>query len=195
MEHTNLMTKAERMAIRGAARDLHERFRGIFGEETIEALLHSSYAELADTATVRNWLCLGAERFARQRLQALAHARIEAAGRVPSVLFLCVHNAGRSQMALGWFTHLAGERVLAWSGGSEPAARINPGAVAAMAEAGIDISAETKSGSSETRSSTKSKASSTRLRLRSVRCVRGSRAPGRHRPAGPPAGRPSRPIG
>ncbi len=74
MEHTNLMTKAERMAIRGAARDLHERFRGIFGEETIEALLHSSYAELADTATVRNWLCLGAERFARQRLQALAHA-------------------------------------------------------------------------------------------------------------------------
>ena len=74
MEQTHLMTKAERMAIRGAARDLHERFRGIFGEETIEALLHSSYAELADTATVRNWLCLGAERFARQRLQALAHA-------------------------------------------------------------------------------------------------------------------------
>jgi arsenate reductase len=142
MEHTHLMTKSERMAIRGAARDLHEQFRGIFGEETIEALLHSSYAELAATATVRNWLCLGAERFARQRLQALAHARIEAAGRVPSVLFLCVHNAGRSQMALGWFTHLAGERALAWSGGSEPAARVNPDAVAAMAEAGIDISAE-----------------------------------------------------
>jgi arsenate reductase len=142
MEHTHLMTKAERLALRGAAGDLHERFRGIFGEETIEALLHSSYAELAATATVRNWLCLGAERFALQRLQALAHARIEAAGRVPSVLFLCVHNAGRSQMALGWFTHLAGERALAWSGGSEPAARVNPGAVAAMAEAGIDISAE-----------------------------------------------------
>jgi arsenate reductase (thioredoxin) len=142
MEHANLMTNAERLALRGAARDLHERFRGIFGEETIEALLHSSYAELAATATVRNWLSAGPERFARQRLQALAHARIEAAGRVPSVLFLCVHNAGRSQMALGWFTHLAGERALAWSGGSEPAARVNPGAVAAMAEAGIDISAE-----------------------------------------------------
>lgn len=142
MEQTHVMNNAERMALRGSARDLHERFRGIFGEETIEALLHSSYAELAATATVRNWLCLGAERFARQRLQALAHARIEAAGRVPSVLFLCVHNAGRSQMALGWFTHLAEDRAVAWSGGSEPAARVNPGAVAAMAEAEIDISAE-----------------------------------------------------
>ena len=57
----------------------------------------------------------------------------------PSVLFLCVHNAGRSQMALGWFTHLAGDRAVAWSSGSEPAAEVNPAAVAAMAEAGIDI--------------------------------------------------------
>ena len=56
-----------------------------------------------------------------------------------NVLFLCVHNAGRSQMALGWFEHLAGGRALAWSGGSEPAASVNPVAVAAMAEVGIDI--------------------------------------------------------
>jgi arsenate reductase len=60
----------------------------------------------------------------------------------PGVLFLCVHNAGRSQMALGWFRHLAGERAVAWSGGSEPAAAVNPAAVAAMAEVGIDISHE-----------------------------------------------------
>src|SRR6266852_6915266 len=132
MEQTHVMTNATRIALRGAARDLHEQFRGIFGEETIEALLHSSYAELAATATVRNWLCIGAERFARQRLQALAHARFEAVGRVPSVLFLCVHNAGRSQMALGWFTHLAGGRAVAWSGGSEPASEISPAAIAAM---------------------------------------------------------------
>ena len=96
MEQTHVMTNATRIALRGAARDLHEQFRGIFGEETIEALVLSSYAELAATATVRNWLCVGAERFARQRLWALAHARIEAVGRVPSVLFLCVHNSGRS---------------------------------------------------------------------------------------------------
>ena len=60
----------------------------------------------------------------------------------PSVLFLCVHNAGRSQMALGWFGHLAGARATAWSGGSDPAGEINASAVAAMAEVGIDISKE-----------------------------------------------------
>jgi protein-tyrosine-phosphatase len=58
----------------------------------------------------------------------------------PSVLFLCVHNAGRSQMAAGWLHHLAGDRVQVHSGGSEPAAHVNPAAVAAMAEVGIDIS-------------------------------------------------------
>ena len=63
-------------------------------------------------------------------------------GDVPAVLFLCVHNAGRSQMALGWFRRLAGDRAVAWSGGSEPADAINPSAVAAMAEVGIDITGE-----------------------------------------------------
>lgn len=57
----------------------------------------------------------------------------------PTILFLCVHNAGRSQMALGWAEHLAGERARVLSGGSEPAERINPVAVEAMAELGIDI--------------------------------------------------------
>ena len=66
----------------------------------------------------------------------------EAGDGVPVVLFLCVHNAGRSQMALGWFNHLAGDRALALSGGSEPATEVNPAAIAAMAEVGIDISEE-----------------------------------------------------
>ncbi len=57
----------------------------------------------------------------------------------PSVLFLCVHNAGRSQMASGWLRALAGDRVDVFSGGSEPAEMVNPTAVEAMAEAGIDI--------------------------------------------------------
>ena len=61
---------------------------------------------------------------------------------MPAVLFLCVHNAGRSQMALGWFNHLAGDRAIAWSGGSEPGTEVNPAAVAAMAEVGIDITGE-----------------------------------------------------
>ena len=61
---------------------------------------------------------------------------------LPTVLFLCIHNAGRSQMALGWFNHLAGGRAVAYSGGSEPADELNPAAVAAMAEVGIDIAGE-----------------------------------------------------
>ncbi len=60
----------------------------------------------------------------------------------PAVLFLCTHNAGRSQMALGYFTHYAGDNAVAWSGGSEPANEINPAAVAVMAEVGIDITGE-----------------------------------------------------
>lgn len=59
----------------------------------------------------------------------------------PRVLFLCTHNAGRSQMALGWFTRLAGSRAVASSGGSSPASTVHAAAVAAMAEVGIDISA------------------------------------------------------
>ena len=59
-----------------------------------------------------------------------------------TVLFVCVHNAGRSQMAAGYLTHLAGDRVTVLSAGSEPADQINPTAVQAMAEEGIDITAE-----------------------------------------------------
>ncbi|MEU8172098.1 arsenate reductase ArsC [Microbispora hainanensis] len=61
---------------------------------------------------------------------------------MPSVLFVCVHNAGRSQMAAGWLAHLAGERVQVRSAGSAPREQVNPVAVDAMREVGIDISAE-----------------------------------------------------
>ncbi|OBJ67000.1 phosphotyrosine protein phosphatase [Mycobacterium asiaticum] len=60
----------------------------------------------------------------------------------PAVLFLCTHNAGRSQMAMGFLKHIAGDRVTVYSGGSEPAQQVNPAAVAAMAEKGIDIASE-----------------------------------------------------
>jgi arsenate reductase len=61
---------------------------------------------------------------------------------VTTVLFVCVHNAGRSQMAAGWLRHLAGDRVEVLSAGSAPAGTINPVAVEAMAEVGIDIAAQ-----------------------------------------------------
>jgi protein-tyrosine-phosphatase len=78
----------------------------------------------------------------RRRLEAPARVEGTGADGMPIVLFLCTHNAGRSQMALGWFEHLAAGRAIAWSGGSEPAHQINPSAVAAMAEVGIDITGE-----------------------------------------------------
>jgi arsenate reductase len=61
----------------------------------------------------------------------------------PTVLFVCVHNAGRSQMAAGWLKQLAGDRIEIWSAGSEPADQINPTAIEVMREVGIDISGET----------------------------------------------------
>ena len=61
----------------------------------------------------------------------------------PSVLFVCVHNAGRSQMAAGWLRHLAGDRIEVRSAGSAPAETINPAAVGAMREVGIDITDQT----------------------------------------------------
>lgn len=60
----------------------------------------------------------------------------------PAVLFLCIHNAGRSQMALGFFEHYAAGRAVGYSGGSEPAASLNPAAIEAMAELGIDIASK-----------------------------------------------------
>jgi arsenate reductase (thioredoxin) len=62
---------------------------------------------------------------------------------VPSVLFVCVHNAGRSQMAAGWLRHYAGDTVEVRSAGSEPADQVNPAAVEAMREVGIDITGQT----------------------------------------------------
>lgn len=132
----------QRPALTGAAHRLAEEFAGTFSEETIELFLLTSYDQFAGRATVVNFLPLMAERFARQRLRALAKVEGNASAGLPVVLFLCVHNAGRSQMALGWFNHLAGGRAVAWSGGSAPGAEVNPAAVAAMAEAGIDITEE-----------------------------------------------------
>jgi arsenate reductase len=140
MVESDVISPGVRRALSNVARDLHERFSGVFGQETIDALVTDSYARLAETATVSRWLVLGTERFARERLEALIHAESRQAHKVPGVLFLCTHNAGRSQMALGWFTHLAGDRAVAWSGGSEPESQLNRAAVEAMAEVGIDIS-------------------------------------------------------
>ncbi len=136
------LTIEQQRSLRSAAVNLQRDFDGVFSIETIEQFLATSYEQFATNATIVTFLPLMAERFARQRLKALA--KIEGLTRdgLPTVLFLCVHNAGRSQMALGWFNHLAGGRAVAWSGGSEPGKEVNPSAVMAMAEVGIDIAQE-----------------------------------------------------
>ena len=87
------------------------------------------------------WLPVLIERFTRDRLKALA--RLDHPGDVkPAVLFLCDHNAGRTQIAAGWLRHLAADRVDVFSGGTAPAADTNQAVVESMAAVGIDISTE-----------------------------------------------------
>jgi arsenate reductase len=130
------------VALKSAAARLADQFEGTFNSETIERFLHSSYDEFGKGVKVVNFLPLLAERFARQRLQALARVEGLSSDGRPVVLFLCTHNAGRSQMAMGFFEQFAGDAAVAWSGGSEPGHELNAAVVAAMAERGIDISSE-----------------------------------------------------
>jgi arsenate reductase len=132
----------ERQVLKSAAERLHSEFAGTATDVAIERVLYSSYNKLADRATLRDFLVLLAERFARHRLRALAKLEGKLTELRPIVLFLCSNNAGRSQMAMGFFTHFAGDAAIAWSGGSQPKDQINPAAVAAMAERGIDIADE-----------------------------------------------------
>lgn len=136
------LTTAEKLQIRGAAERLKRRFEGQLNTETIERFMNESLDTLILQAKTSTWVPLLAERFARDRLRALVRLESDATTLSPSVLFLCVHNAGRSQIAAGWMRHLAGDDVDVFSGGSEPADQVNQAAVAAMAEKGIDISGE-----------------------------------------------------
>jgi protein-tyrosine-phosphatase len=121
---------------------LAAQYAGTFDRATVTRFVESSYDQLAGTASTMAFVPLLAERFARQRLDAAARNASPEDGAPPVVLFLCVHNAGRSQMALGWLNHLAHGRAVGWSGGSEPGNEVNPSAVKAMAEVGIDITGE-----------------------------------------------------
>jgi arsenate reductase len=136
------LTTAEQLQIREAAERLKRRFDGQLNTETIERFMDDSLDTLVQRATNSTWVPLLAERFVQDRLRALVRLESLDTTLVPSVLFLCVHNAGRSQMAAGWMRHLGGESVDVFSGGSEPAESVNRAAVEAMAEKGIDIATE-----------------------------------------------------
>ena len=121
--------------------DLATEFRGIFSRETIERFVAESLDQFASTR-ITTYLPVLAHRFARERLQALGQVEGTIAKIVPEVLFVCVHNAGRSQMAASLLTARARGRVHVRSAGSAPAEAINPAVVEAMSELGIDVSEE-----------------------------------------------------
>jgi len=122
-----------------AAADLAERYTGVFTPQTVERYVFESYTALRRTARVTTHLTTLATRFATDRLSALAQAHGAVAKDVPEVLFVCVHNAGRSQMAAALLDKRAAGAVHVRSAGSSPIAAINPAVVTVMAELGIDL--------------------------------------------------------
>jgi arsenate reductase (thioredoxin) len=124
-----------------AIASLAEEFRGIFSLETVERYVDESIDRMSG-ARVVDFIPLFVHRFARERLRALAQAQGSIVKDVPEVLFVCVHNAGRSQMAAALLDHHAKGSVHVRSAGSDPADQINPAVVAAMAEWGIDLAQE-----------------------------------------------------
>ena len=118
-----------------------EEFKGVFSPETVREVVAESAAGLS-ASRVEIYVPILTERFARERLTAVAQAGGKIMKEVPEVLFVCVHNAGRSQIAAALLDHHAQGRVHVRSAGSTPADEINPAVVAVMDEVGLDLSKE-----------------------------------------------------
>jgi arsenate reductase (thioredoxin) len=124
-----------------AASALVGEFTGIFSEETIARYIAESL-DLLGGARINVYVPVLAHRFARERLRALAQVEGKLVREQPEVLFVCVHNAGRSQMAAGLVKLRSRGRVHVRSAGSAPGDAINPAVVEAMTEIGVDMSEE-----------------------------------------------------
>jgi arsenate reductase (thioredoxin) len=137
------MSPLMRSCLDDAARKLSGRFRGVFSEETVAGVVEDSFEQLGDRPTVGpNFMPIFIERFARERLEAVAQAEGLVAKALPEMLFVCVHNSGRSQMAAALAHELSNGQVRVRSAGSDPTEKINPTVVEAMAEVGIDVRME-----------------------------------------------------
>ncbi|MFD6879676.1 MULTISPECIES: arsenate reductase ArsC [unclassified Streptomyces] len=124
----------------GVAR-LAARHEGRFAPETVQRLLADSYTLLAADDQVHTHLVVLAERLTAERLEALAEIEGAPGDAHPRVLFVCSHNAGRSQMAAALLMHRAGSDVRVSSAGTEPTTVVDPHVVQALTEAGADVSA------------------------------------------------------
>ena len=124
-----------------AAEALAGEFKGVFSEETIARYIAESL-DLLGGARINVYVPVLAHRFARERLRALAQAEGMLVKEQPEVLFVCVHNAGRSQMAAGLVKLRSEGRVHVRSAGSAPGDEINPAVIQAMSEIGVDMTEE-----------------------------------------------------
>lgn len=119
--------------------DLAYSYEGVFARESVEAAVHAARDLLEPRSTVHTFLPVLVARQAREQLMAAAQAEGRIAKRVPELLFICVHNAGRSQMAAALAEHLSARRVHVRSAGSAPISEVNPVVVEALRERGIPL--------------------------------------------------------
>lgn len=129
-------------ALSASAARLAYDYDTTFPASEVEAVLLDSYRQLARTARVTLFLPTLAERLTRERLEALGATRGLIAKRVPEVLFVCVRNAGRSQMAAALTRHYAGSALHIRTGGSDPGEHIHPEVIAAMKDIGLSLDEE-----------------------------------------------------
>jgi protein-tyrosine-phosphatase len=127
--------------LKRAISNLADEFQGVFGLETIDRYVRESLAAL-EGSRVRDFVPVFVHRFAREQLRAIAQVEGLIQRDRLEILFVCVHNAGRSQMAAALTAHLSGGRVSVRSAGSDPADVVNPAVVQAMVEIGLDLSQE-----------------------------------------------------
>ena len=132
----------DREVLSTSARTLAAEFEGIFAVETIERLLHESYDMLAATAKVATYLPLLTERFAADRLRALARTQGAIMSDLPEILVVCTHNAGRSVAARVLLDHYGQGGVTVRSAGSAPGEEINSAVAQILTDRGLDVSKE-----------------------------------------------------
>ena len=139
---TDAATHASDEVLERVASDLAARFSGVFSPETVERYVRESHDLLAERSRITRYLPSLTSRFAAERLSALAKQQATPSGEPPEVLFVCVQNAGRSQIAAAILKHLAGDRVRVRTAGSEPASAVKSTIVAALDEIGVPIGGE-----------------------------------------------------
>jgi protein-tyrosine-phosphatase len=134
------LAAGERAALHRALAHLHGPYARLLGTERVERVVREELLRLRGVHS-RRFLDLLTERHARERLRALAQAEGRLTKTVPEVLFVCVHNAGRSQLAAALAEQAAAGRIHAWSAGSQPGAAVQPEVVEALAEIGVEVAA------------------------------------------------------